>query len=400
MKIHMQCGILFLSVILLAGCNRREPVAEESVYGRDWRTNGFNISEDISEEQSLWVKSYTAWNHEAAQWDKKDREMVSVIESGVLGEKIYRFYFIAESSEGLPAQGILECYDTSVMTETTTGFLTEQMGMESTSGNFVVDMDMTGDQAGVLQVVEYGVNESGQFLQKSNRMVYFDQTGVIQQAELLPVYLENGVSQEEYKTILLTGECLCDGAGNSYVRSGSDVNPYRYLHIIDREGKYLMEWRGTEREEIGDPMKTPEGELIFPVYNREDGKTRLVWYNVEDGQPHTLATVTEKDFKQLYGMQGNNLYYENEKGIVMWDVESGKRQLILSFLENGVHRSYDTMLVLRKGKSPVLRTYGEVNGVWEDWMIELSEEPVEPKDSIRIVSLTGTSPGKKLCKYL
>lgn len=46
---------------------------------------------------------------------------------------------------------------------------------------------------------------------------------------------------------------------------------------------------------------------------------------------------------------------------------------------------------------PILRTYGNVNEVWEDWLIELSEEPVERPEAIRIVSLEETSLRVKNC---
>lgn len=256
---------------------------------------------------------------------------------------------------------------------------------------------MTGELTGALQIVGYSYDEAGQFTQARNCRVWFGPEGEVQQTELLPVYLEKGIRKDAYKTISLSGECICDSAGNSYVRSGDNINPSMYLYIMDMDGKLLMEWKGTQQEEIREPVKTPEGELIFPVSSREDGCTRMIWFSVEDGQSHILASIPDNGFVQLYGMQGNALYYENDGGIVRWDVESGERQLIFSFSENGVSRIYNTMLVLREGKAPILRTYGKVNDVWEDWLVELSEEPVEHAEAIRIVSLQGISLRVKNC---
>lgn len=389
--------IILLSLVWLAGCGRSESIAEEAGSVRAWKTDGFAASEEIIEEQGLWIISHTAWNHENLLWEEESQEAYPIIEAGVWGDKIYRFYSIIENSELMPVKGILECYDTSLMQESVTEFSPQQMGLESSDVCFAVDMDMTGDLAGVLQVVGYGIDEAGELVQERNSRVWIEPEGMVQQVELLPVYLEKGINKETYNTITLDGECICDGAGNSYVRSGNDINPYMYLYIMNREGKLLMEWKGTEREEIMEPMKTQGGDLIFPIYSREDGYTRMVWFNAEEGQVHILASIAERGFKQLYGMQGNILYYQNDRGIVKWDVESGKRQLVFSFMENGVPHVYDTMLVLREGKTPILRTYGKVNGVWEDWLVTLSEEPVERPEAIRIVSLEEDSLRVKNC---
>lgn len=397
MKICKRYIIFLLSLVFLAGCGGKEPVVEENVSVIDWKTDGFAVSEEITEEQGLWVKSHIAWSHESVQWQEENQEANPIIEAGVWGDQIYRFYSIIENSEIVPVKGILECYDTSAMEESVMELSPEQMGLGSSSFSFVTDMDMTGEMTGALQVVGYNYDETGQFTQERNCRVWFGQEGEVQQTELLPIYLEKGISKESYKTIILSGDCICDGAGNSYARSGDNTNPYMCLYIMDKEGKLLMEWKGTEQEEIREPVKTPEGELIFPVCSREDGCTRMIWFSVEDGQPHILASVPDKGFVQLYGMQGNVLYYENDRGIVRWDVESGERQLIFSFSENGVSRIYDTMLVLQEGKAPILRTYGKVNEVWEDWLIELSEEPVERAEAIRIVSLEGSSLRVKNC---
>lgn len=389
--------IIMLSLAWLAGCGRSEPFVEETSSVRNWKTNGFAVSEEIIEEQGLWIKCHTAWNHENVLWEEENQKAFPIIEAGVWGDKIYRFYSIIENSELMPVKGILECYDTSLMKESVTEFSSQQMGMESSDFGFAVDMDMTGDLAGVLQVVGYDYDEAGEFIQDRNSRVWIGADGAVQQAELLPVYREKGINKETYKTITLDGECICDGAGNSYVRSGNDTNPYMCLYIINREGKLLMEWIGNGQEEIMAPMKTQGGDLVFPIHSREDGHIRMIWFNAEEGQAHTLADIEERGFKQLYGMQGNTLYYENDKGIVKWDVESGKRQLIFSFMENGVPRIYDTMLVLREGKAPILRTYGEVNDVWEDWLVELSEEPAESSEAVRIVGLEEASLRVKNC---
>lgn len=115
MKVCKRYIILLFSLMFLAGCGGKEPAAGENVPVRDWKTDGFAISEKITEEQGLWVKSHIAWNHENVQWKEENQEAIPIIEAGVWGDQIYRFYSIIENSEIVPVKGILECYDTSAM---------------------------------------------------------------------------------------------------------------------------------------------------------------------------------------------------------------------------------------------------------------------------------------------
>ena len=91
---------------------------------------------------------------------------------------------------------------------------------------------------------------------------------------------------------------------------------------------------------------------------------------------------------QLYGLKENNLYYENNDGIIRWDVTSGTRKLIFEFKENGVLDVYKKQLVLRSDDTTVLRVYGQINGEFEDWLLVMSDKPVDKNDPVRVVSLT------------
>ena len=55
---------------------------------------------------------------------------------------------------------------------------------------------------------------------------------------------------------------------------------------------------------------------------------------------------------KLYGLKQNNLYYEDEQGIVRWDIASGGRKLIFIFNKNEVQDIYDKQLILRDNDTP------------------------------------------------
>lgn len=100
-----------------------------------------------------------------------------------------------------------------------------------------------------------------------------------------------------------------------------------------------------------------------------------------------LASVNGSIVK-LYGLKQNNLYYEDEQGIVRWDIASGERKLIFIFNKNEVQDIYDKQLILRDNDTPLLRIYGYVNGQFQDWLLTLSKEPVEKADAVHVACIT------------
>ena len=91
MKICKRYIIFLLSLVFRAGCGGKEPAAIENVSVIDWKTDGFAVSEEITEEQGLWVKSHIAWSHENVQWKEENQEANPIIEAGVWGDQIYRY---------------------------------------------------------------------------------------------------------------------------------------------------------------------------------------------------------------------------------------------------------------------------------------------------------------------
>lgn len=346
---------------------------------------GFAVSGEIVDEQGLWVKEFIPWTHENLSYDEETEELQLYGRDICYENMVYRQYLVTGPGGFAPVRCLVEIYDTSVMETSAEEFTLEQLGIQDV-GEYLGNMDVFGDRSYAFHVLGYDRNGE-EYTITSNRIQYIGPEGETERADVLPVYLEKGVVRKIDTGVWLNGDCLCDADGNSYVRYGGLTE----LYILDRDGKLLMEYKGSSEETIGEPMKTAEGELIFPVHSNENGSThtRLVWFDVEAGQPRILADLNREWVKQLYGMQGNYLYYEGQSGIVRWDVVSGIRQLVFRFAENGVFDSshiYSTMLLLSEEKPPILRFYQPANNE-DDWMAVLTEEPEEQSGAVRVVSL-------------
>lgn len=377
---------ILLCLLFLAGCGSPKLQEAQDNTTVDWKTNGFTVSGEIVDEQGLWVESHIRWGHEGILWNEETEANFPQLDAICWNGKMFQLYPIMVQPDATTVRGILEIFDTYNMEETVVELTQEQLGFQSTD-SILEGMDVIGDGNYVFRTIEFGFDEDGQFVQNYNGVTYLESDGNVQRIDLLPVFLEKGLIEEDVQGISLDGECVCDAAGNSYFRSKISAD----LYILDKEGKFLMEYRGSAQELIGDPMKTEEGELIFPIQNNEERSTRLVWFDVDACQVRILADLKREWVKQLYGMQGNYLYYEGQSGIIRWNVSSGIRQLVFRFDENGIYKIYHTMLVMQEGKAPILRTYGTVNGEEEDWLVMLSEEPVERADAIRVASLKKTA---------
>lgn len=398
--------ITFFLLFLLSGCGAGESEkVQEDIPTVDWKTNGFVVSGEVIDEQGLWTETYVPWEHEDVSWDEA-REENFVRETVYRDGKMYQLNLIVDRNEkdveGWNAhitsrRGILEIFDTFSMTGTIVELGPEQMGLKDTEPNgMAYFMDMLSDQEYVFETIQYGYDETEGLFYADSGVTYLDPEGNIQSVDRLDVYLEKGFIKGDRDYIK---ECCYDGRGYAYIIPDEAQNE---LYVFDREGKTLVEYRGDDRQEIHSPMRTEEGELIFPIERKDGGFAywSLAWFNLDDGEFHTLADLDREWVKQLYGMQGNDLYYEGQYGIVKWNVVSGERRLVFRFDENGITGVTDFMLVLRDGKSPALRFHGTVNGQEYDWITAMSEEPVDRPEAVRVVSLADTSPRVKSCTTL
>lgn len=378
----------FVCIFLLTGCaGQKNPFREAEVRPMDWRSNGFAEAGKIEEEQELWAEKYVAWQHEEPSYGPlPDGVWHTVEEKGAFGEKIYRLHTYSGPLEEQCKQ-YLEIFDVTKETAEITELTPEQIGIEIDMTNAkVADMYVCADGEFAFQFTRLMLDDSDRIVFSENCILFSDLQGsVLGTVDVLPLYREKKIIREG--DVISYGEFFCDAAGNIYARGGDSYNPYRILYISDVEGKLLTEKECAETKQIGEPMQTQAGELIFPIYDSKSKNTSLVWFNPENGEEKVLAELEQEYVRQLYGMQGNELYYEGTKGIVRWNIATGERKLVFRFDENSIKNIFDTMLILRDGQSPILRMYGRVNGEEEDWMAVLSAEETEAAETVRIVSL-------------
>lgn len=385
MKIYRWYAPMFLFLLCLTGCGQREmPIDKEGTeISADWKADGFADSEEVQEEQALWASEYTKWQHEDILYDAST-ESADVLEPVSYSGQFYRLYDISQLEQEVSQDRyLLEIYDTSSMQDDVTEIVSEKLGIDN---GYISGMGVIGQGEYVFRILEYGRNQANKLTLTNHYLVYSDLGDNTEKVDVMSVFQEEGIADKTYNS-----ECICDSDGNSYSRAGSSEHPFQSLYILDREGHLLMKQEGEGNDEIRNPLRMPQGELVFPIYNIKDKATRMVWFDVEKKEAITLASFDQDAILQMYGIQGNDIYYESFYGIVKWNIVSGDRKLIYRFDENGVPSVYNTILMLREGELPVLRMYGTVSDEEEDWLVTMSEQETELPEETRIVSLNGNS---------
>lgn len=391
MKVYRRYAPMFLFLLCLTGCGQREmPIEKEGTeISADWKADGFAVSEEVQEEQALWALEYTKWQHKDTLYDALT-ESADVLEPGSYSGQFYRLYDISHLEQEVSQDRyLLEIYDTSSMQTDVTEIVGEKLGIEN---GYISGMGVIGQGKYVFRILEYGRDQANKLTLTNHYLVYSDLGDNTEKVDVMSVFQEEGIADITYNS-----ECICDSDGNSYSRAGSSEHPFQSLYILDREGHLLMKQEGDGNDEIRNPLRMPQGELVFPIYNIKSKTTRLVWFDLEKKEAITLASFDQDTVLQMYGIQGNDIYYESFYGIVKWNIVSGDRKLIYRFDENGVPRVYNTILLLREGELPVLRMYGTVSGEEEDWLVTMSGQETEPPEETRIVSLNGSSSAVQNC---
>lgn len=405
-KIFRSVMFLFLTALLLSSCGNKEDASQTSQTAEqpetiDWKTEGFAVSGDVEEYQKYWVVEYIPWKHENVDIDPETEQLLRLSDPlpRVYDGRIYRMNTVINPPYFQAARWILEIYDTETMSSSVREFSYEQLGEENTRRScFLTGMDLINEDSFIFQWMEMKRNSDDLYHQTVSRMIYVNSDD-IHTTDLWDTYLEKGIARDDFQEFLTfpTGYCVCDSAGNTYQKAGSTNYGYTQLYVMDRDGAVLLEYTGAPEQAIEDPMRTESGELIFPVYDNRESCYYFMWPDTETGKMHTLGTINESTYiRQLFGMQGNIIYYETSNGIVTWDIKSGKRTLAFCYRDNGITFDYQTMLVLRRGQAPLLRLYRNSSDGDEDWLAPLSEEPVQRADAIRVADLVCSDTGSRL----
>ena len=385
------------------GCGKEslpETTQEPQAEVFDWKSEGFALSGEILEEQGLWVGEYLEWEHPATSRNQEG-EYLYVCEAGSLEGKVYRFLqkrIPTEDTEETREENqyYLEIYDTVTKSAQLTEVDMEALGF---GGAFLRGAQVLGAET---------VLQDGEDAQKGEQTKSGTAGGsetfalqVWQEGESACLILFTDLLQvkscmnigEVYECYdiaedICAFECIVDDKGNIYARAGSTWQPFRDLYIFDQEGNLLLKHSDGEEDEIREPLRMPTGELVFPINNIAERTTEFVWFDLEVRKEVTLARLDKETVKQVYGISGNTIYYEAAKGLMCWNIATGERQLVYNYSENGVSSKHQTRMILVQGQSPILRTFGTVEGEQEDWLLVLSETEVAKADAIKVAALT------------
>ncbi len=375
--------IIYLgTMLLMAGCGKEkmpEVTPQPQMQATEWKSKGFALSGDILEKQGLWAAEYLEWAHPEMKINQEN-EYLYVQEAGTWDGKVYRFLHkkILTEDAGEENHYYLEIYDTVAKTAQLKEVDMAGLGLD---GAFLRGAQVMGSESFALQVW------NGEC-----RLIYTDLAQVQADVAIGEVYERYGITED-----ICAFECIVDAEGNLYARAGSAWQPFRDLYIFDRDGNLLMKHGGKEDDEVKEPLRIPTGELVFPIYNVAEKSTEFVWFDLEEKKEVKLARLDKEILKQVYGISGDDMYYESAKGIVQWNIASGERQLVYDFTENGVSGKHQTEMIFPEGQPPVLRAYGIVEGEQEDWLYVMSRTEVEKADAIEVVALTSNGQKVQAC---
>lgn len=404
----MSFALAGVCALFLAACGQQvggdaRGLAEENVTGEDageelvWTAAGFAAPDKPEKEQTLWAVQFRPWEHRSRI--AGDGETVC-LNRGVCGELFW--YLGAETvTESRPeAEYVLDIYDTVSGENTVKRFTPLELGLDSPTV-LLSGMDMLDREHYVLRWTEYDQDEAGMYRQTVDGMIYTDLTGISRTADLWQLYLDKGMIREEAAEVpvLFSVNWHCDGEGNIYITDEKEDGSGG-LYLLDNSGAPLLEYEKAQGQQIGEPLRTPEGELIFPVYDDTEDCYDFLWADTAAGELRSVGRMEVRSplLVQMYGMQGDDIYYRRREAdgesIVKWNIRSGRQVQIFDFQAAGIDVGYRTMLALREGQLPALRLIKYREGKTREWLAGLAEEKPAADGAIRVADLAPSGESK------
>lgn len=388
-------SILFL---LCAGCGRKPeaPVQVEPENKVDWKTTGFQITDDIKIEQSLWSGEYVPWEHSTLD---SDYERVGHLESGVCQNLMwYLGYGVKEGVRvfGVQGQYVLEIYDTVSKEYQVKYFTPAELGLIGELG-FIVGMDMIGPGSYMFRWAGYTQDEEEMVTQTADIIVFTDLAGKNRIVDVYSTFLEEEI--EAYEPEIMPSwpyeKCHTDGKGNIWLVKSKKFGGFVF-YLWDENGQKIMEYESDKDMIVTDSLRTDEGDLLLTVFSNTESSYEFLWIDDEQGKVVPVAKRQTQGpvISQVYGLYGNNLYYRmvnpetrNGEGLVKWNIGSGEETWVYEFQINGLN-NYRTMLSCDESQQLTLRLLKTKDTV-KDWIIPLVENPPEEEGAIRVVDLAG-----------
>lgn len=361
-----------------ASSSQKQSLAQEPL---QWRSRGFVISEKEEEDKELNIQQFLPWTHEMV-FDAEEGETRTALDCGVCGELIWWLNRVTDPEKA--EELVLEIYDTITDECTIKRFSYEQLGLEESEG-MLRSMDMIDREHYVFQWVKSEYDEEGFTIGRtSDRRIYTDLEGETHTVDLCSGYLACGL---DYRFL---SDGNCDGKGNTYAMiSSKREGETAGIFFFDRDGNRILEYRGEQLQSVKEPLRTGEGDLIFPVWDSRNRRMEYLWADTEAGEMRTLAVEEngDNDIFQIYGMQGNDIYYNrSNREIIRWDVESGQRTKILDLPKNGLVAGVQIRMAFgEEGDHPLLYVLDTEYG--KDWLAVLTDQEATDRETIRIADL-------------
>lgn len=360
--------------------------AEQSEQSARWMTQGFAISEKEEKDEELNVRQYVLWERDGAL-DAQEGKYISIVDFGSLGELIWRLSSVTERGGRL--EWVLEIQNAFTEESVVKKFSCEELGLENAAGR-LTGMDLIDKDQYVFQWVEEEHDDQGLVTcWTADRRIYTDFLGELYSVDLWPAYLEAGLAEEGVNAHSLLRRGGCDGKGNTYVLASREKAGYTSVHLFDRSGKMILEYRGEQFQSVNEPLRTGEGELVFPVWDSRNRQYEYLWADTEGGEMRSLArgdTFTQSIF-QMYGMRGDDIYYNRaNKEIVKWNIENGSRTRVLDLPKNGLAAGMQIQMALGKEwNQPILCLMDTSHG--KEWLVPLTDEEIPEQEIVRLAAL-------------
>lgn len=368
--------LLLLTALCLSGCAGREKdgasVSEPDPgaspeFTFDWYHDKFALNEKIEEDSPLSIVDFYHWEQEGLNSENRFY--------GTDGRNFYTLGRDAEKEITLCTE--LLSYRPGEGEQRRVSLPLEELVEGSYC--FVTAASMLSPGEFAVQVTCLGANDAGNLYPESYRILKINYQGeILSDVDMLPLYEAQGMLSEN--TLNPVADCLMDGEGCIYTRTGNG-----HIWITDAAGELLMvkDYGGDGRISIGNPVRSGDGKLIFPIRDGIEGIARLVWFDGQEGKEYELARLDDSSFQKLYAMSGSHLYYGTLEGILDWDTESGNRKLLFHYKDNGILNTSNIMLAFDGEGKPLLRVVSERY----DTVYSLGER-TGGQETVRIADLT------------
>lgn len=391
---------MILILVCLSGCGKMIKEPENLQSGkRDWKEEGFAIDGQVITASELWVNRYVSWEHGTASDAGESSSLYyDGICEAVYGGSVSRLSSIINPPDIEAVYWMLEIYDTDMMNHATYKLTYEDLGIDP--GNckcgFLSGMNMIDQSQYVFSWETIDKDEQGRWYQNDSKYIFYNiATRESMSVDLYDQLVSHEILQVEpdiYPVIPRT-TFACDGNGNIY--TGLDTSEQKYLCVFDKNAELVIRY-DTGANIVGTPFRTEENELVFPLLHEDNNVVTLLLADTDTREMKALANLPAdgQRIKHFAGMQGDNVYYLTESGIVRWNIFTGQRVQVFDYLENGVEKNKKHMLLLGTGEFPCLRVSSNTPDETEtDWIVELDHVQNHTRPTLSIYDMVNKNAG-------